>query len=143
MTVELDVPPYGEGRPKGTAWFHGYGDAPLRAARRAIGKCNAIDAVSHNPSRTIMFKEVKERHDFADAEQGLINEICDETEARAGVTWPDDLWKRALPSVVVAFTVAAGSAAGTAPTARATCPRRAATSAASRTATSSSRRRTT
>ena len=41
VTVELDVPPYGAGRPKGTAWFHGDGDAPLRAARRAIGKYDA------------------------------------------------------------------------------------------------------
>ena len=37
VTVDLDVPPYGQGMPKGTAWFHGCGDAPFAAARRAVG----------------------------------------------------------------------------------------------------------
>ena len=140
VTVELDVPPYGAGRPKGTAWFRGDGDAPLRAARRAIGKYDAIDPRSRNHTKTVMFKEVKEHNGFADAEQGLMDEICAEAEAKAAaaapapaaappppaaapprpatvpptpaapvtafVTWrpgPEALWKRALPSVVVAY----------------------------------------
>ena len=36
VTVDLLVPAKGEGQPKGTAWFHGYGDAPFAAARRAV-----------------------------------------------------------------------------------------------------------
>ena len=43
VTVELDVPAYGSGFPKGTAWFHGYGDAPSEAARRAGGAGPATD----------------------------------------------------------------------------------------------------
>ena len=89
-----------------------------------------------------MFQEVKEHNGFADAEQGLMDEICAEAEAKAAaaapapapataapragrpptatgrratdagrardraVTWrpgPEALWKRALPSVVVAY----------------------------------------
>ena len=81
VTVELDVPAYGSGFPKGTAWFHGYGDAPLRAARRAIGKRDAIDTNSNNCSRAVMFKEIKEHNDFAMAVEGLELEICAKAEA--------------------------------------------------------------
>jgi len=129
VTVELDVPPYGAGRPKGTAWFRGDGDAPLRAARRAIGKYDAIDPHSRNHTKTVMFREVKERHDLESAEQELMDEICAEAEAKAAdaaprpaqtpvartpapaavppapaalvpasVTWPEEVWSRALPA---------------------------------------------
>ena len=124
VTVELDVPAYGSGFPKGTAWFHGYGDAPLRAARRAIGKRDAIDTNSNNCSRAVMFKEIKEHNGFAMAVEGLELEICAKAEAAAdaeamaagtnapapaavrpapaalvpaSVTWPEEVWSRALP----------------------------------------------
>ena len=35
-----------------------------------------------------MFKEVKEHNDFADAEQGLMDEICAEAEAKAAAAAP-------------------------------------------------------
>ena len=125
VTVELDVPAYGSGFPKGTAWFHGYGDAPLRAARRAIGKRDAIDTNSNNCSRAVMFKEIKEHNDFAMAVEGLELEICAKAEAAAdaeamaagtnapapaavrpapaalvpaSATWPEEVWSRALPA---------------------------------------------
>ena len=145
VTVDLLVPAKGEGQPKGTAWFHGYGDAPFAAARRAVGAGPATDPHAARAKNNLMFQEVKEHNGFAASEERRQIEICEEAEAEAAAAappppapvpaaappvpppaaappppaaapptpaapvasaWrpgPEALWKRALPSVVVAY----------------------------------------
>ena len=74
VTVELDVPPT-DGQTKGTAWFHGPGDAPL--ARHGRHQ----DRPAREPHEDRHVQEVKEHSGFADAGQGLMDEICAEAEA--------------------------------------------------------------
>ena len=69
VTVDLLVPAKGEGQPKGTAWFHGYGDAPFAAARRAVGAGPATDPHAARAKNNLMFQEVKEHNGFAASEE--------------------------------------------------------------------------
>ena len=81
VTVDLLVPAKGEGQPKGTAWFHGYGDAPFAAARRAVGAGPATDPHAARAKNNLMFQEVKEHNGFAASEERRQIEICEEAEA--------------------------------------------------------------
>ena len=83
VTVDLLVPAKGEGQPKGTAWFHGYGDAPFAAARRAVGAGPATDPHAARAKNNLMFQEVKEHNGFAASEERRQIEICEEAEAEA------------------------------------------------------------
>lgn len=77
----------------GVAAFHGPGNAPFAAARRAVGPCMALDP----DNDLVMFREVKLHHGFAEAErlaQRAADDVVrldDEDEP-----WPDEVWRRAL-----------------------------------------------
>ena len=80
----------------GVAAFHGPGNAPFVAARRAVGPCMALDP----DNDLVMFREVKLHHGFAQAERlAQLAQRADDDVVRRDdeeEPWPDEVWRRAL-----------------------------------------------